>query len=556
MLAFLLVVWGLSIPSYKTGQHVVPLANIVGPRDNIAEIYTYRSLPFCRAEKRADYVKTHSLGDSLSGNHLTDIGIRLSFGENQESIPLCDLLLNKGQVERFTDAINRDFWVQFFLDDLGVWMPIGANGKLFTRYNYIIGHDEGHITDVNISGDKPVSLTPETSIPMSISVVWKAGHPKRNVAPAGDRRVHRFALMNSALLSLLLVVMVSLLLSRILARDYNRYIQEAAFDGFEIDLGTEQGWKALHGDVFRPPSNFACLTVLSGAGLHLTLFALVVGLCLLRTGYAGEKDSSIHVAIICFLATSPIAGFAAVTLGRAFGYQKWLRLTIGSIGIVPLWMGTVYVVMGCFGRFVGSAHTVSIFALLILVVLELLAVVLSARGGVFALKAKIFEVNKCEVALVPRHIPTPPWYLRRWAICVPVGLLCGVAIVFEMYYLLSSMWHHFTTYVWGYFLVALVLLVAVTACTTILAVYFLLQNEIHHWQWPSFLAPASAGVSVFAGSVYYLIARTKIRGVFQMAYYLSCMGSFSAGVGLVCGGIGFLASNIFVHKIFSSMKLD
>jgi transmembrane 9 superfamily protein 3 len=393
---------------------------------------------------------------------------------------------------------------------------------------------------------------------MTYSIKWKSGHARRYKDLPADRQVHRYALINSALLVCLLVILISFLLNRILARDYNRYIQEVAFDGFEIDLGTEQGWKALHGDVFRPAANFPILAVLAGSGVHLAFFALIHGILCLHSSlkHSGEVEWTAQYLLGSFVASSPIAGFAAVSLGRAFGYQKWLRLALGATLSTPFFLILIYSVVGIFGFFTGSAHTASPFVLLFFIPMEAVVVICGIRGALFALKLKLFEMNKCEVSLIPRPIPSTPWYVRPWSISIPIGLLCAMSVAFELYYLFRSMWQFGETIVWTYFLGAVFLLIAVTTCVTVLGVYFLLQNEIHHWQWPSFFAPASSCIWVFLGAVVYVVFFGKIRGFASLVYYFLCMGTFSLGIGVMCGGIGFLSGNVFVHRIFGSMKLD
>jgi hypothetical protein len=181
---------------------------------------------------------------------------------------------------------------------------------------------------------------------------------------------------------------------------------------------------------------------------------------------------------------------------------------------------------------------------------------LAVIGAVVAVKLKLFEGAKCEVAILPRYIPQYPWYLRLPALGCAVGGVCFCSIIIELYYVLTSLWQYTGLYVWSYFFASVVLLVGVAGCATSLAVYSLLQNEVHHWQWASFMAPATTGLYVFAYSLFFFVTKTKFVGTYQTVYYLMHMCEVSLFVALLAGGAGLLAATAFVHKIFTDLKLD
>jgi transmembrane 9 superfamily protein 3 len=368
--------------------------------------------------------------------------------------------------------------------------------------------------------------------------------------------VHFYAALNTGLLDLLLVILVAILMTRIVARDYNRLIQEAAFDGFDVDLASEQGWKALHGDVFRPPVNLGFLSVFGGTGVHL--FSAVLSYsAVFQLNRPLLHDSSFTIAIIAYILTAPLGGFFAVALGRAFGYARWLRLAFGESMLFPGFLFIVYTLTSLLGSSSGSSRTFSVFFLIVMTVIDLtLLLPLSAIGGIIAIKVRLFAGNKCEVAFVPRAIPSYPWYLKQPVLGAVVGLICTGAVMIEVYYALTTLWLYTGLYVWSYFIAGVLSLGIVAGTTTILAIYLLLQNEVHHWQWPSFIAPGFTGLYVFGYSLYFMCARTKVSGVFQIAYFVGYSAVLSAAVAGLAGGVGFTATNIFVHKIFSNLKLD
>ncbi|KAK4322638.1 hypothetical protein Pmani_006615 [Petrolisthes manimaculis] len=93
-------------------------------------------------------------------------------------------------------------------------------------------------------------------------------------------------------------------------------------------------------------------------------------------------------------------------------------------------------------------------------------------------------------------------------------------------------------------------------CVTVVCTYFLLNAEDYQWQWTSFLAAVSTSGYVYVYATYYFIYKTKMYGFFQTSFYFGYMALFSVTLGLMCGTIGYLGTNKFVLKIYSTVKID
>lgn len=112
-----------------------------------------------------------------------------------------------------------------------------------------------------------------------------------------DPKIHWFSLINSAVIVVFLVGMVSAILVRTLKKDiarYNRLDQFALEDfgesGDADDTADDSGWKLVHGDVFRPPKNPLLLSVLVGNGAQLfAMTALTIG----------KLTESLYVSSLC-----------------------------------------------------------------------------------------------------------------------------------------------------------------------------------------------------------------------------------------------------------------
>ncbi|RID48707.1 hypothetical protein BRARA_I05199 [Brassica rapa] len=164
--------------------------------------------------------------------------------------------------------------------------------------------------------------------------------------------------------------------------------------------------------------------------------------------------------------------------------------------------------------------------------------------------------NPCRVKTIPRPIPEKKWYLTPSVVSLMGGLLPFGSIFIEMYFVFTSFWNYKVYYVYGFMLLVFVILVIVTVCVTIVGTYFLLNAENYHWQWTSFFSAASTAVYVYLYSIYYYYVKTKMSGFFQTSFYFGYTMMFCLGLGILCGAVGFLGSNLFVRRIYRNIKCD
>lgn len=100
------------------------------------------------------------------------------------------------------------------------------------------------------------------------------------------------------------------------------------------------------------------------------------------------------------------------------------------------------------------------------------------------------------------------------------------------------------------------ILTMVTICTTIVAVYVVLNAENYHWQWVAFGAAGSTAGYVFLYSVYYFFYKTHMSGLLQTTYFFGYTFLFCFALFLMCGSIGSWGANLFVRKIYNNVKID
>lgn len=105
------------------------------------------------------------------------------------------------------------------------------------------------------------------------------------------------------------------------------------------------------------------------------------------------------------------------------------------------------------------------------------------------------------------------------------------------------------------FLVFIILLI-VTVCVTIVSTYVLLNAEDYRWHWSSFASGGATAVYVFLYSIYYFMAKTRMSGMMQTAFYFGYMLMACTGLFIMCGTIGFIGANIFIRRIYEYIKSD
>jgi transmembrane 9 superfamily protein 3 len=92
-----------------------------------------------------------------------------------------------------------------------------------------------------------------------------------------------------------------------------------------------------------------------------------------------------------------------------------------------------------------------------------------------------------------------------------------------MYFVFTAFWSYKFYYVYGFMLLVYAILSMVTVCTTIVAVYFVLNAENYHWQWIAFCSAGSTAGYVFLYSIFYFFYKTQMSGLLQVSFYFGYM---------------------------------
>ncbi|VDK48768.1 unnamed protein product [Anisakis simplex] len=557
---------------YKDGEEVVLWMNTVGPYNNRQETYTYFSLPFCRGPKQTISHYHETLGEALLGVELDFSGLDIQFKENVDKTVFCKKTLNAEEYKAFVYAVQNNYWYQMYLDELPMYGMVGEvdssttppTYKLFTHKRLDIGYNRNQIVDVNITSDVRVALLPNAEISFSYEVVWKRSDVDfehrfdKYLDPSFfQHRIHWFSIFNSFMMVIFLVGLVWMILVRTLKKDYARYQKDEELDDMERDLGDEYGWKQVHGDIFRAPSFPMVFSALIGAGYHIFTVSVITVILAIVGEFYTERGSLLSAAIFVYAAASPVNGFAGGSMYSRFGGKHWIRQMVLGAFLLPCSISAVAFLINFIAIYYHASRAIPFTIMLAVTAICFFVILpLTLVGTVLGRNIKGQGDYPCRVNAVPRPIPDKKWFVEPWLIIMLGGVLPFGSIFIEMYFIFTSFWAYKIYYVYGFMLLVLIILAVVTMCVTVVCTYFLLNAEDYRWRWTSFLAGASTAFYVYLYSVYYFIFKTKMYGLFQTVFYFGYMGVFSAALGIMCGTVGYVGTAKFVHKIYSTVKID
>ncbi|KAH9751372.1 transmembrane 9 superfamily member 1 [Citrus sinensis] len=551
---------------YQQDEPVTLWVNKVGPYNNPQETYNYYSLPFCHASGNPAH-KWGGLGEVLGGNELIDSQIDIKFQRNVDKATICSLDLDEAKVKQFKDAIENNYWFEFFLGFVGDLHPDknSDNGKhvLYTHKIINFKYNKDQIIHVNLTQDGPKPLEVGRTLDMTYSVKWTP----TNVTfarrfdvyldyPFFEHQIHWFSIFNSFMMVIFLTGLVSMILMRTLRNDYAKYAREDDdLETLERDVSEESGWKLVHGDVFRPPRNLVVLSAVVGTGAQLALLVLLVILmAIVGTLYIG-RGAIVTTFIVCYALTSFISGYVSGGMYSRNGGKNWIKSMILTASLFPFMVFGIGFLLNTIAIFYGSLAAIPFGTMVVVFVIwAFISFPLALLGTVVGRNWSGAPNNPCRVKTIPRPIPEKKWYLTPSVVSMMGGLLPFGSIFIEMYFVFTSFWNYKVYYVYGFMLLVFVILIIVTVCVTIVGTYFLLNAENYHWQWTSFFSAASTAVYVYLYSIYYYYVKTKMSGFFQTSFYFGYTLMFCLGLGILCGAVGYLGSNLFVRRIYRNIK--
>lgn len=369
---------------------------------------------------------------------------------------------------------------------------------------------------------------------------------------SSEGQVHWISIVNSFGLVLLLTLIVGNLFRRAVGSDIRSYNESADFDA-EID----SGWKQLKGNVFRSPIYSGLFSIIIGSGVQV----ISMSVCTLIFACVGflspeHRGALLTTILILFAMTGILAGGVSGRLYKMFSGEYWKRNALGTAFIIPGIAFTIFFIVNILLISEESSSAVPFSSLIELLLIWFgISVPLTFLGSALGYKHPAL-VNPSKVSRIPRPLP-----MKSSKMIYGLMGLCGSlpfgSMLIELNYIMKSIWHHtMFYYLFGFLFLCFILVAAVSCEISILIVYVHLCQDDYRWWWPSLLAPGSSGIYLAVYAVYYYFFDLSITRFSSIVLYFGYMAIGAMLFSLVTGAVGFLASFVFVRKIYSVIKLE
>ncbi|EME81057.1 uncharacterized protein MYCFIDRAFT_204169 [Pseudocercospora fijiensis CIRAD86] len=379
-----------------------------------------------------------------------------------------------------------------------------------------------------------------------------------------DPKIHWFSLINSAVIVMFLIGMVSTILVRTLRKDIARYnrLDQLGLDDFNgnsvvDDIQEDSGWKLVHGDVFRPPKHSLALSILVGNGAQLFMMAgFTIAFAVVGFLSPSNRGSLATVMILLYTFLGFVGGYVSSRVYKGFQGTKWKQLFVLTPSAVPVFVFSIFFLLNLFVWARQSSGAVPFTTMLVIIgIWFVISLPLSMAGSWVGFRQPMPD-PPVRTNQIPRQIPPSRGYLRLVPSMLLVGVLPFGAIFVELYFIMNSLWSNRIYYMFGFLFLSFGLLIVTSAAVTILMIYFLLCSENYHWQWRAFASSGSSAGYVFAYSLLYWARMLSFSSFTGGLLFLGYSILLSFLWFLLSGSIGFFACWVFVHRIYGSLKID
>ncbi|KAF2173427.1 hypothetical protein M409DRAFT_61840 [Zasmidium cellare ATCC 36951] len=617
---------GITPTNYKEGDLVPLTVNHLTPAQSARDTqirsafsfeYYHSNFHFCKPEGGPKYV-SESLGSILFGDRIQTSPFSLHMGKNET----CKAVCNAEEFEpRDAKFVNRRIWQNYIVNWLVDGLPAAqpyfdpTSGTEYLQPGFLLGSVENEEPRLNNhydiyidyhevrknqyrvvgiivepasrrdskrrgnqdfsadcgEGGPPMVLSEKdrTKVTWTYSVYWRPSATSfatrwDKYLHVFDPKIHWFSLINSAVIVMFLIGMVSTILIRTLRKDIARYnrLDQLGLDDLngnsaEDGIQEDSGWKLVHGDVFRPPKHSLALSVLVGNGAQLFMMAgFTIVFAVVGFLSPSNRGSLATVMIMLYTIFGFVGGYASSRVYKSFQGTKWKHLFILTPSAVPAFVFSVFFLLNLFVWARQSSGAVPFTTMLVIVgIWFVISVPLSIVGSWLGFRQSIHD-PPVRTNQIPRQIPPSTGYLRLVPSMLLVGVLPFGAIFVELYFIMSSLWSNRIYYMFGFLFLSFGLLIVTSAAVTILMIYFLLCAENYHWQWRAFASSGASAGYVFVYSLLYWARMLSFSSFTGGLLYLGYSILLSFLWFCLSGSIGFFACWIFVHRIYGSLKID
>ncbi|KAL0338952.1 UNVERIFIED_CONTAM: Transmembrane 9 superfamily member 7 [Sesamum angustifolium] len=251
--------------------------------------YDYYFLSYCKPPKIRN--RAENLGEVLRGDRIENSVYSFSMRKPESCKIACRVKLTAASAKNFRKKINDDYRVNMILDNLPVavvWQrKDGGERRIYERGfqvgfkgKYSGSKDQRYFINNHLNFKVKYHPDPDADTarvvgfevtPLSINhhyKKWKENNTELSTCKHGIQTVLQpdslVSIINSLMIVLFLSGMVAMIMARTLYRDIAKYNQLE-----QDEVQDETGWKLVHADVFRPPTNSSLLCVYIGTGVQV-----------------------------------------------------------------------------------------------------------------------------------------------------------------------------------------------------------------------------------------------------------------------------------------------
>ncbi|GAB4836801.1 Transmembrane 9 super member 8 [Ancistrocladus abbreviatus] len=368
-----------------------------------------------------------------------------------------------------------------------------------------------------------------------------------------DDQIHWFSIVNSLMIVLFLSGMVAMIMLRTLYRDISRYNELET----QEEAQEETGWKLVHGDVFRPPTNSDLLCVYAGSGIQcLGMMLVTMMFAVLGFLSPSNRGGLMTAMLFLFVFMGLFAGYASARLYKMFKGTEWKKIALRTAFLFPGSIAVVFFILNALIWGEKSSGAVPFGTMFALAFLWFgISVPLVFVGGYVGFRKPAIE-DPVKTNKIPRQIPEQAWYMSPIFSILIGGILPFGAVFIELFFILTSIWLNQFYYIFGFLFIVFVILIVTCAEITIVLCYFQLCSEDYLWWWRSYLTSGSSALYLFLYATFYFFTKLEITKPVSGTLYFGYMLIASYAFFVLTGTIGFYACFWFTRLIYSSVKID
>ncbi|PSS08330.1 Transmembrane 9 superfamily member 8 like [Actinidia chinensis var. chinensis] len=368
-----------------------------------------------------------------------------------------------------------------------------------------------------------------------------------------DDQIHWFSIVNSLMIVLFLSGMVAMIMLRTLYRDISKYNQLET----QEEAQEETGWKLIHGDVFRPPTNSDLLCVYVGTGVQFFgMILITMSFAVLGFLSPSNRGGLMTAMLLLWVFMGIFAGYSSARLYKMFKGTEWKSITLRTAFMFPASVFAVFFVLNALIWGEKSSGAVPFGTMFALVVLWFgISVPLVFIGGYVGFKKPVLE-DPVKTNKIPRQIPEQAWYMNPVFSVLIGGILPFGAVFIELFFILTSIWLQQFYYIFGFLFIVFAILIVTCAEITIVLCYFQLCSEDYLWWWRSYLTSGSSALYLFLYAAFYFFTKLEITKPVSGVLYFGYMLIVSYAFFVLTGTIGFYACFWFTRLIYYSVKID